>query len=163
MDIARATHRGHDAAMKRLAGMVALLALALAAMALHGGAPAAAQAAPEKGPIAIDLCRPTRGGVLCTQAEGVMHRVTTPSGNVITTTDLHQCIQVRSFAGQLLASRCEQIRRHDVFKQGEPQVVRVTSQGVRTFQGETCEFRSVMQIVMGEVRQIDLEEQCSAA
>ena len=143
--------------------MLTVLALALAAAALHGGGTAAAQAAPETKRIAVDQCRPTRGGTLCTQAEGVIHRTTTPSGNSLMTTNLQQCIQVRSFAGLLLASRCEQIHRNDVFAQGQDQVIHLTSRGVRTFQGETCEFRSAMQIVMGEVRQIDLEEQCSAA
>ena len=56
-------------ATKKLAGLVALLAIALAAAALHGAGTAAAQATPERNLVAIDQCRPTRGGMLCTQAE----------------------------------------------------------------------------------------------
>lgn len=79
------------------------------------------------------------------------------------TTNLHQCIQATSLAGQLLASRCERIHGNDLFKQGEPEVIHATSRGVRTLLDLTCEFDTALQIVMGEVRHVDLEERCTAA
>jgi hypothetical protein len=148
--------------MKKFVGMMVLLALVVAATALQGGT-AAAQATPETSRIAVNQCRPTRGGILCTQAEGLIHRTTTPAGDMVVTTNLNQCIQVTSLAGQLLASRCERIHRNELVKQGQPEVIHTTSRGVRTFEGLTCEFDSALQIVMGEVRHVDLEERCSAA
>ncbi len=95
------------------------------------------------------------------QAQGIIHQTTTPAGITTATTNLDRCIQVKSFAGQVLASRCERIHRTDVFNQGEPQVILDTSRGVFTLQDRTCEFRTTMQIVMGEVRHVELEEQCT--
>ena len=149
--------------MTKLAGIAALLALAVVATALYGGGAAAAQAAPEMIPIAVDQCRPTRGGILCTQAEGFIQRVTTPTGDTVATTNLYRCIQVTSLTGQLLVSRCERVHSNELFKQGEPQVIHTTSRGVRTVEGVTCELDSALQIVMGEVRHVDLEDRCTTA
>ena len=140
-----------------------MVLLALAVAALQGAGTAAAQAAPQTSHIAVNECRPTAGGSFCMQAEGVIHRTITPAGDTMATMNLHRCVQSMTATGQLFVSRCERIHRNELVKQGEPEVFHDTSRGVLTIFGFNCEYRTALQVVMGESRHVGLDVECTPA
>lgn len=131
---------------------IAATALAAGAVLMLGTGPAIAAADVDTTIIHQSSCHyDSNGNQICTEAQGVLHRVQTPSGNLHFQMNLRNGFTVTAPDGQVRSSSYA-INQSYLFKEGEQQVYTYNDHRTEDYGPFTCTLDSIYHYANGELR-----------